>query len=429
MGLAVFIIVFLILLLTSAPVAVAMIGSSIFFLLFVKPDDLVIVSHRMVLTLDAFPLVAIPLFVLVGELMSRGGLTERLVAFASLLVGRLTGGLAHVTVVSNMLMSGITGSAAADAAATGSLLIPAMRSRGYSAPFAAAITAASATMGPVIPPSIPMVVLGVMAGISIGKLFIGGIMPGILMGAFLMIAAYLVARRRGYGAGDASFARDNALAAVRGAIFPLVVPILIIGGILGGVFTPTEAADAGVLVVLLIGSLAFRELGFRDILQSLRQTIRIIGPIMLIVSAASVFGLVLTQERGGELLTGFVTSISRDPTVVLALISVTVLILGMFMEGLAIVILLIPVLTPLIVAVSIDPVHFGVVFIMSLSIGLITPPVGITMYIGMSIAKISMEEFTREIWPYLAALLLVLALIVVFPPAVLVLPSLLMPTP
>lgn len=427
MVLPIFIGVFLFLILGSMPVAVAMLGSSAVLLLFLKPDDLMTVVHRMVTSVDSFPFVAIPLFLLVGELMSRSGLTERLVNLALALVGRMPGGLAQVTVLTNMFMAGISGSASADAAATGSLLIPAMIKKGYPRPFAAAILAGAATIGPVIPPSIPMVVYGAMANVSVGRLFIGGIVPGVVMGSFLMATAYVAAKRYGFGAAEAPMSCGAMLQALRGAAFPMLIPIIIIGGILGGVFTATESADAAVVTILLIGALAFRQLKLRDIVDSLRGSVRVLGPIMLVISGASVFGLLLTQERAGELLAGLLTAISDEPVVVLATFCFLVLILGMFMEAIAVLILLTPVVAPMAPALGIDPVHFGMAFNVALMIGLITPPVGITMYIGLSIAKISMEDFARAFWPYLLALMVALALIIVFPQLVLFLPNLLMP--
>ncbi len=428
MVLPIFVGVFLSLILVSVPVAIAMLGSSALFLLFLKPDDLMTVVHRMVISIDSFPFVAIPLFLLVGELMSRSGLTERLVNLALALVGRMPGGLAQVTVLTNMFMAGISGSASADAAATGSLLIPAMIKKGYPRPFAAAILAAAATIGPVIPPSIPIVVYGAMANVSVGRLFIGGIVPGAVMGLFLMMTAYIAAKRYGYGAVEGPMGCGAMLQALRGAAFPLMIPIIIIGGILGGIFTATESADAAVVAILLIGVLVFRQLKPRDILDSLVGSVRVLGPIMLVVSGASVFGLLLTQEQAGELLAGVLTSISREPVIVLATFCFLVLILGMFMEAIAILILLTPVVAPMAPQLGIDPVHFGMAFNVALMIGLITPPVGITMYIGLSIAKISMEDFTRAFWPYLLALIVALALIIIFPQLVLFLPNLLMPT-
>jgi C4-dicarboxylate transporter DctM subunit len=326
-----------------------------------------------------------------------------------------------------MFMAGISGSAAADAAATGSLLIPAMVSRGYPRPFAAALLAAAATIGPVIPPSIPMVVYGTMGGVSVGRLFVGGVVPGVLMGIFLMVAAYLAARRHGYGAREAPVGWGQALRAIRGAAFPMLVPLIIIGGILGGIFTATESAGVAVMTVLLIGAVLFRQISLSDLIASLRGAVRVLGPIMLIISAASVFGLLLTQERAGEHLTSLLTIVSREPLAVLATFSAIVLILGCFMDAMAILILLTPVAAPLMPRLGIDPVHFGLVFIVALMIGLTTPPVGLTMYIGLSIAKISMEQFTRAFWPFLIALLVVLALIIVFPPLVVFLPNVLMP--
>lgn len=384
-----------------------------------------VTAQRFVTGIDSFPLLAVPFFILAGALMNSGGVTERLVRLANALVGRLTGGLGHVVVVTNMIMAGMSGSAVADAAGTGSVLIPSMIRAGFGAPFSAAVTASASTIGPIIPPSIPFVVFGVLASVSIGRLFLGGAIPGILMGLYLMAVVYFVSRRRGYARGQTD-APTNLWAAFRGAIPALMLPVIIVWGIVGGVVTPTEAAVLAVLYALVLGAFVYRELTFSAMAQVFGEAALTTGAIMFIVAGASLLAWMMTREQAGPALVGAVTSITKDPPLVLLLINIILLILGCFLETLSLMILLVPVLMPLISALHIDPVHFGVVFTLNLMIGLITPPVGMSMFIACSIAKIRVADFAREIPLFVVALILVLLLITYYPPLVLFLPNLLM---
>jgi C4-dicarboxylate transporter DctM subunit len=384
-----------------------------------------VIAQRFVTGVDSFPLLAVPFFILAGALMNTGGTTQRLVAFANVLVGRFTGGLGHVNVVSNMIMAGMSGSAAADAAGTGSVLIPAMARAGYSRPFAAALTAAASTIGPIIPPSIPFVVFGVLASVSIGRLFLGGAIPGLLMGLYLMIAVYIIARRRGYARGEKP-TRQQVWAAFKDALPALMLPVIIIWGIVGGVVTPTEAAVLAVLYALFLGVVVYRELTWKTIWAMFGEAAMTTATVMFIVAASALLAWVLTRQQAGPALVKLVTSVSTDPTVILLLLNVLLLILGCFLETLSLMILLVPVLLPLIKALGIDPVHFGVMFTLNLMIGLITPPVGMSMFIACRIARIQVVEFAREVWPFVIALVCVLLVVTLFPSVVLFLPNLLM---
>jgi len=419
------IVLFLVLLAIGAPVAVAMglTGAVAVFMIGDIPHE--VIAQRFITGVDSFPLLAVPFFILAGALMNTGGTTQRLVAFANVLVGRFTGGLGHVTVVSNMIMAGMSGSAAADAAGTGSVLIPAMARSGYSRPFAAALTAAASTIGPIIPPSIPFVVFGVLASVSIGRLFLGGAIPGVLMGLYLMVAVYIIAKRRGYARGVPP-TRAQVWAAFRDAVPALMLPVIIIWGIIGGVVTPTEAAVLAVLYALFLGTVVYRELSWKSIWAMFGEAAMTTASVMFIVAASALLAWVLTRQQAGPALVKLVTSVSTDPYTILLVLNVLLLILGCFLETLSLMILLVPVLMPLIKTLGIDPVHFGVMFTLNLMIGLITPPVGMSMFIACRIARIQIVEFAVEVWPFVIALVGVLLLVTYFPSVVLFLPNLVM---
>jgi C4-dicarboxylate transporter, DctM subunit len=409
----------------GVPIAVSM-GLAAFSVIVLRGDvPFEVTAQRFVTGVDSFPLLAVPFFILAGALMNTGGVTERLVRLANALVGRLTGGLGHVVVVTNMIMAGMSGSAVADAAGTGSVLIPAMVRAGFGPAFSAAVTASASTIGPIIPPSIPFVVFGVLASVSIGRLFLGGAIPGILMGLYLMGAVYLISRKRGYGRGEAS-SPARLGAAFRSAVPALMLPLIILWGIVGGAVTPTEAAVLAVLYALFLGAFVYRELTWSRMAQVFCEAALTTGVIMFIVAGASLLAWIMTREQAGPTLVGAVTSVTRDPHLVLLLINIVLLILGCFLETLSLMILLVPVLIPLTNALGIDPVHFGVVFTLNLMIGLITPPVGMSMFIACSIARIGIVDFAREIPLFVVALIVVLLLITYYPPLVLFLPNLLM---
>ncbi|MFZ9635377.1 MAG: TRAP transporter large permease, partial [Alphaproteobacteria bacterium] len=410
-------IIFVVLLAIGAPVAVAMGLTGAIAVTMLDEIPLEVIAQRFVTGVDSFPLLAVPFFILAGALMNTGGTTQRLVRLANVLVGRFTGGLGHVNVVSNMIMAGMSGSAAADAAGTGSVLIPAMARAGYSRPFAAALTAAASTIGPIIPPSIPFVVFGVLASVSIGRLFLGGAIPGLLMGLYLMAAVYIIARRRGYARG-AKPTGGEVWTAFRDALPALMLPAIIVWGIAGGVVTPTEASVLAVLYALFLGTVVYRELSWDSTFAIFGEAAMTTATVMFIVAASALLAWVLTREQAGPQLVRLVTSVSTDPFVILLVLNVILLVLGCFLETLSLMILLVPVLMPLIKTLGIDPVHFGVMFTLNLMIGLITPPVGMSMFITCRIAGIQVAEFAREIWPFVIALVAVLLVVTYFPSVV-----------
>lgn len=409
---------------TAMPVAFAVVFSGTAFYV-LDGSSLQILPVKMANAAQRFPLLAIPFFILAGDLMNTSGVTDRLVRFASAAVGRFTGGLGHVVVFTNMIMAGISGSAAADASGTGSVLVPAMVKRGYAPAFAAAIVAAAATIGPILPPSIPMVVFGSLAEVSTSRLLIAGAVPGILMGVYLMGANYLVARRRNYPREPAVTWGQFGRAALD-AVPALVMPVIIVGGIVGGAFTPTEAAVVAVVYALILGMFFYRELTLRDLWAIARRATVAIASIMFLIGAVTILGDVMTRLQIAEYFTSFVLGISSDPKIVLLLVNIMLLVLGIPLEPMPLMLIFIPILMPLMESIGVDPVHFGVIMVLNLMIALITPPVGMVMFIMCQMSKCSLLDFAKEILPFFGSLLLVLLIVTYWPDLVLWLPNLLL---
>jgi len=399
----------LLLLAAGFPVAFAMAGASAIYIVCQGGIPLVVMAQRVTVGVDSFVLLAIPFFFLAGELMNQGGITKRLVDLAQALVGGIRGGLGHVTVVTNMIMAGMSGSSVADATGTGAVLIPAMERAGYPRIFSAALVGAASTIGPVIPPSIPFVIYGGITGVSVGRLFLGGVVPGVLMGLFMMGAVYVVAQRRGYR-----------------AIPVMLFPVIILGGIFTGIVTPTEAAVVAVVYAVLLAVLFYRELTPRKLVQVLTTVAGNTAKITFIIASASLYGWLLAREGAPQRLTSIFLSVSSEPWIIFLMINLMLLVLGCLMETTAILVILTPVLMDLITQVGIDPVHFGVVLTLNLMIGLLTPPVGMTLYVMVSLADVSVADFTKECAIFMIALVVVLGLITYIPGLVTFLPNLLM---
>lgn len=389
--------------------------------------------QRMFAALDSFPLTAIPFFILAGALMEVSGISTRLVNFAQSLVGRATGGLGLVAVLSAMFFAAISGSSAATTAAIGGILIPAMAARGYSRPFATSVQASSGELGVIIPPSIPMIIFALTAGVpvSIGELFLAGILPGLLVAGGLMLTVYLVSKRKGYGrakpgaSGDGLGPQPGVWESFKAAILPLMLPVLILGGIYGGVFTPTEAAAAAVCFALIIGVVVFRTITVEKLVTALRSSLLNTVVILLIISSASVFGWVLTANRIPELISQVFVSISDNPLVFLLLINLLLLLVGMFLETGAAITVLAPILTPVALKMGIDPIHFGIVMIVNLAVGMTTPPVGVNLFVACQVAGLRIEHIIRSMLPFYLSLLICLAIITYLPGLSLWLPQLL----
>ena len=388
--------------------------------------------QRMFAALDSFPLTAIPFFILAGALMEVSGISTRLVNFAQSLVGRATGGLGLVAVLSAMFFAAISGSSAATTAAIGGILIPAMAARGYSRPFATSVQASSGELGVIIPPSIPMIIFALTAGVpvSIGDLFLAGILPGLLVAGGLMLTVYLVSKRKGYGrakpgaSGDGLGPQPGVWESFKAAILPLMLPALILGGIYGGIFTPTEASAAAVCFALIIGVVVFRTITVEKLVTALRSSLLNTVVILLIISSASVFGWVLTANRIPELISQVFVSISDNPLVFLLLINLLLLLVGMFLETGAAITVLAPILTPVALKMGIDPIHFGIVMIVNLAVGMTTPPVGVNLFVACQIAGLRIEHIIRSMLPFYLSLLICLAIITYVPGLTLWLPQL-----
>jgi C4-dicarboxylate transporter DctM subunit len=407
-------------------IGLAMIASSLVYLL-VHADSptalpLAILPMKMLYGVDSFPLLAVPLFMLAGELMSAGGITTRIVRFATALVGWITGGLAHVNIVVNMIMAGMSGSAVADAAATGSVLIPAMVRVGFPAAFAAAVTAAAATIGPIIPPSIPFVLIGSIAQVSIGRLFLGGAIPGVLMGVLLMGAAYWVAKRRGYAVERRASLRELALSLWSSAP-ALLMPLIVMGGIFTGITTPTEAAVVAVVYAVLLSVGVYRQLSIKDCYRICVSMGSITAAIMLTIAGATLLGFVATAEQMGPKLMRVFLSFSDNSIVILLIVDAALLILGCLMEPVPLILLTVPIFFPVLTKIGVDPVHLGVVMTLALMIGLLNPLVGLNLFVTSAIARVPLIAVARESLAFIAALIVALLLITLFPQLVLWLPN------
>ncbi len=386
-----------------------------------------IVPQMMTAAVNSFPLMAIPFFLLAGNLMNISGVTHRIFAFAQTLVGHISGGLGHVVVVASMIFAGMTGSAVAEAGGLGVVELEAMKKRGYDVDFSAGIVVSAATIGPVIPPSVIFVLYGVLAEVSIGALFLAGFIPGVLMGLALMVRVYLVSRKRQYPVTPRASAIE-VWRAFKGAFFALLMPIIIIGGMLGGIFTPTEAAVVAALYAIVLGMCVYRELSFADVWHTLRLTGVQSACVMIITATAVVLGWVLTRSQFSQALTDYVLSVTRNPELILLLLNIFLLISGCFIEVIAALIIYTPVIVPLLNAVGIDPVHFGVVMTLNLMIGLLTPPFGMGLFVVQKIAQISFEQMVRAALPFILPLIIVLALITYVPGLCLWLPRLVLGT-
>jgi tripartite ATP-independent transporter DctM subunit len=408
----------------NIPVALCMAGVAVGYLLLNGSAPIELVVQRMINGADSFVLLAIPFFLLAGSLMNAGGVTRRLMEFARSLVGHIAGGLSHVTVVTNMIMAGMSGSAVADCTGTGSILIPAMIRERYSPAFAAAITATASTIGPIIPPSIPMVIYAAIVNTSVARMFLGGFVPGALMGLFLIGIGYGISRRRGYPREPRTNLR-HLLGSAKESILALMMPVIVLGGILGGAFTPTEAAVVAALYAFVLGAFVYGELRLRHLPAVAEEVIVGTAGVMLIVAAATPFGWLLAAERAPQALAA-AFSVLTQPWQLLLALNLLLLLLGCFMESLSILIILSPVLAPIIAAAGINDTHFGVVLVLNLMIGAVTPPVGVLMYIVCRIAQVSIVDFAREAALPILALIAVLMLITFYPPLVVWLPNLIM---
>ncbi len=375
---------------------------------------------------NSFPLVAIPFFIFAGHLMNAAQVTDRIFAFARALVGWMPGGLGHVNIGSSVVFAGMSGAAVADAGGLGAIEIKAMQDAGYDKPFAVGLTAASSTIGPIIPPSLALIIYGVIAEVSIGELFAAGLVPGLLMAIALMAMVAWYAKRRNYPR-DVSFSARRAAQTARDATLPLLTPIIIVGGIVSGAFTPTEAAVAAVFYTLLIGTVFYRTLTLNSIIEAALETIKTTAAVMMIVASAALFAWVLTANQAAEMLTEGLLPVSSNPTYVLLVMMAIVFVIGFFMETIAAITILVPLFLPAALVAGIDPVHLGIVLVLNLMIGLLTPPVGMVLYVLSKVSNTRFEDCVKATLPFLIPLVVVLLLLILFPALALWLPGLLYP--
>jgi tripartite ATP-independent transporter DctM subunit len=422
MSLALFGLSFAVALLAGLPVAVVLgLSSAVYILAADLP--LAAIPQKMFAGMDSFVLLSIPAFVLAGNIMNGGGITDRIIRFSNSIVGHFRGGLAQTNIVGSMIFAGISGTAAADAASQGAVLIPGMVRAGYPVAYAAAVTAASAVVGPMIPPSVPMIIVGSLTGISVGQMFLAGAVPGVLLGLGMMVPAYILAVRDNHPR-ETWKGWCEVWHSFKDAVWAMAMMVLVLFGIVGGFFTPTEAAVIAVLYATVVGLFVYRELSWRHIPKLITDSAISGAAIMVLVGFASVFGWILASERVPQLLTEGIMAISSERWAVMILMNLLLLVVGMFMETIAALIILFPPLLAVATSVGIDPVHFATFAVLNLMIGLSTPPVGVCLFICASIARISIAEITRAVWPFLTSNLVVLALVTAIPGLSLWLPSL-----
>lgn len=417
---------FALLLILRVPIGISL-GMSSLITIFasgvVQPTYL---AQGLVTGADSFSLMAVPFFVLAGELMATGGISRRLLNIADAFLGRKYGGLALVTVVACMFFAAISGSGPATVAAIGGLTIPSMLKQGYDKPFAGAISAAAGSIGVVIPPSIPMVMYCVATGVSVGAMFMGGVIPGILIGISLCVYSSLYSKKHKYiNAEAAPFSWGNVGRSLVDGIWALLVPVIILGGIYGGIFTPTEAAAVAVAYGLIVGLFVYRDLKAKDLYRIFGSAALTTATIMVILGTATTFGRILTLERIPTMIADFFESVAKGPIMLLILINILLLIVGCFMETNAAIIILAPIFLPIVESMGINPVHFGIVMVVNLAIGFVTPPLGVNLFVSCNVANAKLEEICKGILPILGVMILDLLLITYIEPLSTFLPALL----
>jgi len=409
----------------AGPAIYAAMGLAGFAFLFLAGVPGIVIPQKVAMAANSFPLLAAPLFILMGNLMNASGISVRIFEFAKAIVGWMRGGLAQANIVGSVIFAGMSGSAVADAAGLGTVEIEAMKREGFAPETAAAVTAASATIGPIIPPSLPMIVYGVAAETSIGALFLAGVIPGLLMaGALMLMVRHLAIREdmprhpfEGAGALWRAFRR---------AFWALMAPVVLFGGLFSGIFTPTEAAAVAVVYALVLGVFVYRDFRIADLPKVILDTVETTGVVMALVMTASLLGYCISVSRLPQEFGGWLTGLTQNPLVYLLIVNVLLLVVGCFMEALAAMLVLIPILVPVAAKLGIDPVQFGLVFVLNLMIGTITPPVGVVLYVTAKVANVPFERTARAVLPYLVPLLAVLALITVWPALTTFLPSVLL---
>jgi len=417
-----FILVFIVCLVLRFPIAFCL-GLACLTYVLMAGIPLIILPMKMYSGIDVFVLLSVPGFILAGNLMNQGGLTDRIISFCNHLLGHIRGGLALANVGASMLFAGISGTAVSDTASIGSVMIPAMRKEGYDADFSCAITAASSTVGPIIPPSVPMIIAATLSGLSVGKLFLAGAVPGFLLGVGLMGAAYLISRKRMYPKHARSSMRQIGRALVD-TFWALLMTAIILLGIIGGIFTPTEASVIAVIYALMVGTFIYRKLTWARIQVVILDSMKTSASLMVLIGFANLFGWILITERLPQFISAEILNFSENRYVVLLLINLLLIFVGTFMETIAALLILFPILLQVATSVGVDPIHFAVIAVLNLIIGLTTPPVGVCLFVASGIGKISLGKVSKASLPFFGISLVVLLLVTLFPELSLYLPSL-----
>lgn len=405
------------------PIALAIGIAVIIAIVGFSPIPPIGVVQRFVTGVDSFVLLAIPLFILTGRLMNTGGITDHIFTLAKNLIGHIRGGLAHANVLASMLFSGMSGSAVADAGGLGMIEIKAMREQGYKPEMAAGLTAASSSIGPIIPPSIPFVIYGAIAEVSVGRLFLAGIVPGLLMGLSLMLMIVFLGKRDNYPVFLRAPLRE-VWASFRTSALSLLTPVIIVGGILLGIFTPTEAAAIAAIYAFILGFIVYRTIKLRDLPDIMAETLVTSAVVTFIIATTSGFSWILVLNQVGVQLVSGVTALTDNPLLILAILNIVLLLLGALMEAGVVLILLTPILIPLITSVGIDPIHFGVIMVLNLMIGVATPPIGMSLFVVSEVSGIRVEKLMRSVVPFLIPLFITLLIVTYFPGLVMFLPNL-----
>ncbi len=407
------IIILFVLFFLNIPIAFALMGAALFYFTFINSTmPMQMVIQQFVTAVESFPYLAVPFFIMLGSVMNYSGISEALMNFANVLVGHMRGGLAQVNVLLSALMGGISGSANADAAMQSKILVPEMEKKGFSKPFSAAVTAASSAVSPVIPPGTNLILYAIIAGVTVGDMFLAAYTPGILMTISMAITVAIISKKRNYKPSrDKMASIGEIIVEFIKSIWALLIPFGIILGMRMGMFTPTEAGGIAVLFSLIVGFFVYRKLKLEHIPIILMDTVKGTGAVLAIIASAKVFGYYLTLERIPQMITEALMNMTSSPFVLLMVINIMLLIIGMFIEGGAALVVLAPLLVPAVKALGVDPVHFGMVFIVNIMIGGLTPPFGSMMFTVCSIIGVTLEDFVKEVWPFIVALLVVLLLV------------------
>ena len=423
MEIAILFLAFLLLLLFGLPIAFSVGASSVIYLI-ISGIPLSVIPRKMFTGIDSFVLLCVPGFILAGSLMNSGGITKKLIQFSNALIGHIKGGLGHANVLASMFFAGITGTAIADTVSIGAVMIPAMKDEGYDTEFAVGVTVSSSTIGPIIPPSLPMIIAGTMSGLSVTRLFLGGALPGLLLGLALIAVSYTIARRRSYPKQPRANLKTLFKAFID-AFWALMLTVIILLGILGGIVTPTEASIIAGIYAFIAGFFIYKELKLNHIPRIILSTMKSSASILLLVGFARVFGWILASEQIPQILARGLLSITDNTLLLLLIINILLLFVGMFMETIAALVILFPVLLPVAAQIGMDPIHFGVMVVLNLMIGLTTPPIGVCLFAGAGIGKITILQAARGVLPFLLVSLTVLIIVTYIPPITLFLPGLL----